>query len=171
MLFYLKLFYGIMLLRNGPQDLPASRALLWLALCLYSAIGLFQGAFLYPWQKTALFNAFDVVLQLLFLHFLLSFTRHLPRFNQTAAAVFGVSAGFRLFELPAYILLVTKVIPDAHPLYLGGVLYILLLRLVNVFVIGHILRHALSTTMLEGVLWSLGFFFASYFLVELVFPR
>jgi hypothetical protein len=171
MLFYLKLFYGIMRLRNTPQDLPASRALFWLTLGFYVSLGMFEGVFVYRWLKNALFNAFDIVLLLLFLHFLLSFTHHLPRFNQTATAVFGVSAGFRLFELPAYLLLVNDVIPDTHPLYSGGVLFILLLRMVNVFVNGHILAHALATTLLEGVLWALGFFFAGYFLVELVFPR
>lgn len=171
MLYYLKLFYGIMLLRYTPQDLPASRALFWLMLCLYAAIGLFEGIFVYSWTKNTLFNAFDVVLLLLFIHFLLSFTHHLPRFNQTATTIFGMGVGFRLFELPAYLLLVTGAIPDKHPLYMGGALYILLLRMANVFVNGHILKHALSTTMIEGVLWSLGFFFASYFLIELVFPR
>lgn len=171
MLFYLKLFYGIILLRNTPQDVPVSRALFWLTLGVYTAIGLFEGVFVYPWVKNALFNAFDIVLLLLFLHFLLSFARHLARFNQTAIAFLGVGLFLRLVELPAYILLVTQNLPDKHPLLVGAALYILLLRLFNVFVDGHILKHALSTTMLTGAMWALGYFFASYFLIEFVFPR
>lgn len=171
MLFYLKLFYGIMLLRNTPQDVPASPALFWLTFGVYAAIGLFEGVFIFPPVENVLFNAFDVVLLLLFLHFLLSFVRHLPRFNQTVTAALGAGAVLRLFELPAYMLLVSRQFESSHPLYISAALYVLLVRMASVFVNGHILKHALSTTMLTGVMLALGFFFANYFLVETVFPR
>lgn len=171
MLFYLKLFYGIMLLRNTPQDVPSSRALFWVTLGIYAAIGLFEGAFVFLFGKNALFNAFDIVLLLLFLHFLLSFTHRLPRFNQTATAVFGVSIILRLLELPAYMLLVSGRFESSHALFITAALYMLAIRMIGVFVNGHILKHALSTTMLVGAMWALGYFFASYMLIGIVFPR
>ncbi len=168
---YLSLFFGIIVLKNAPQDLPASRVLFWLSLMLLFGMGFLQGAFMFPVLKNLAFNAFDLTLLLLFLHFLLSFNGHLPRFMQTVTAVCGVIFAFRVLELPGFLILISERFDKNDPVVSLSVLFLLSLLMCSVFVLGHILKHALSVSMLKGVVFAFSYYLANFGIMLTVFPR
>jgi hypothetical protein len=170
MRFYFRLFFDLMLLRIAPQDIPASRFLFWLTFVLMLVLSLLQGALVFPPLHNVLSTAFDAAVLLLFIHFLLAYYRVLPRFTQTMTAIFGVNILFRLLNMPAYILLAFSDRNIHSLLYLLCVLFMFGLLLYSVFVMGHILKHALSRSMTFGLMLAIGYVVTSLILIWLVFP-
>jgi hypothetical protein len=153
---YLNVFFDLMLLRSGPQDIPRSRFLFWLTFSLMFMIALVQGAFIFEPVRNLAFNLFDTMLLLLFVHFLLKFYGVLARFWQTMCALFGVSIIFRLLELP-------------NPVFILCVLLVLGLKIGHIFIMAHIFSHATGDTMLTGVVAAMGYVVVNFTLITLVF--
>jgi hypothetical protein len=169
MLHYLKLFYGIMLLRNTPQDVPASHTLFWLTTSFFFIIGVAGGAQILPSQRNLLINVFSIALFLSFLFVLLKSTRRLPRFLQTATAMFGVGCIFRIIELPMDILLANSDLAVSDPMLPIVGMFLFILITYNTLVAGHILKHALSSSMLIGVFCALAYFILYIVLIFFLF--
>src|SRR5689334_17492712 len=89
---WLKLFLEIVIWRRGPQDLPASPALLGLAAFLYAVIDVVE-LHVFPAKVRSLpaYLLIDLGVLLAWLWFLLALFRKRDRFLQTASAVLGVS--------------------------------------------------------------------------------
>lgn len=168
---YARIFWNIVLLRSAPQDVPASPVLCWLLLAGTYTVGFIMGAFIFEPLKNAAFNAFDLGLLLVFLYVVLQYKKYSNRFLQTTTTVCGVFIIFSLLQLPIYWLLVTGYLPEQDPLFSIAQLCLLMLLVYFIVVFGHVLRHALSTSMLAGTMLALGYLVADFFIIDLIFPR
>ena len=168
---YARIFWNIILLRSAPQDVPASQVLCWLLVAGTYTVGFIMGAFIFEPLKNAAFNAFDLGFLLVFLYGVLQFKKYSNRFLQTTSAVCGIFIIFGLLQLPIYWLLVTGYLPEEDPLFSIAQLCLLGLLVYFIIVFGHILRHALSISMLTGFMLALGYLIADFVIIDLIFPR
>ncbi len=167
---YLRLYLKLFLLRIGPQDIPHSRSLVWLTLVLVLGLSLIEDALvLAPMQNLAI-NLFNLGFFVLFLYCCLRLSGKSARFPQTLAAACGVGILFCLLELPPYWLLVSEKLPDIGMVTTLAIVYFRLLLVYNIIVLGHIFRHALSTSMLFGFLVTLAYLVLNLLIINAVFP-
>jgi hypothetical protein len=161
-------FFELCLLRRAPQDLPASSALLGVAL----AADLSAGALLARTAGVAIGvglaqSLVDVVLTLSLLYSGLGLTRHRARFVQTATAVLGSGALLGVLALVPVGLLPSDA--ESQGAFLGGILFLALIGW-SVLVTGHILRHAFELTLAQGVGIAVAYNVFLYWLVAVLFP-
>ena len=146
----LRAFGGICTLQRAPQDIPRSNALLAvtsganivLSVIIYGLKSPFGDALLKALLETAVLFATTFALL-----FLLSYGRRLV---QTLTALMGSGA------ILGGVALLTMLLAPALPPDLG----VAILRvnlLLNLIVIAHILRHAVSTWFLVGLLFAFGY--------------
>lgn len=146
----LRAFIGICTLRLGPQDLPPSSALLALTTLSYFALSVIgyglQTAIAYPLLKALLEIAvlFAATYALLFV---MSYGR---RLRQTLTALMGCGTVITAAAL------VSMVVARALPQVLGLAL-LSAITLLNLLVTAHILRQAVSTWFMVGVLFAFGY--------------
>jgi len=164
----LRLFAAICLLRAAPQDLPASRVLLGIALGCYLFIaGLLAIPAYGAWTALG-FASLDTFLLVVFVMALLYLLRRPGRIIQTLTALAG--CGF-LLGVPA-VPLVFWGQPSQSADQVSSLLLAawLLLLLWNLVVAGHILRHALSARLGTGIGVALLYALASMQLMAMLFP-
>jgi hypothetical protein len=164
-----RILVEICLLRAGPADLPASQALLGLALVTYATVGvlvLTPGSGL---GGAVVQSVADVALLIVLLRVGLQLRRVPERFNQTLAALAGTGAmiGFAAWPLIAT-LHAADVRGELAPL---PSLLLLGLFLWSLAVIGHVLRHALVLSYAAGVLVATVYIALSMSLFALLFPQ
>ena len=145
MLRTLKLFVDLCLLRANPQDLPHSVALELLTLLIYTTLS-YVLALSSTTPGTALLAALVDVAMLVGLAYAGLWILDLKnRLTKLVTALAGSGAVWQLVALPVMALLSDGVdkVPDNT---LAMLSYVLLLALVAwaIFIIGHILRHALN---------------------------
>lgn len=153
----LKAYYRICLFRGEPRDMPAATAFLVFSAGLYTLAG---GILVLVYQSlpAAIFSALLETVLLLALTWLLLATFGLrSRFNQTASALTGSGFLFSLFSLPLFLLRPWEGNAGGSPLLALVSLALLFLFGWNIAVIGHILRHALSTRFAAGILLAIGY--------------
>jgi asparagine N-glycosylation enzyme membrane subunit Stt3 len=137
------------LLRRAPQDLPASDILLWLLVVLNLLVGSAmvtdaQIGFL----SAVLENLFGVVMLLAALAATLGLRGRLPRFNQTASAIFLSEL---LLSLLAWPLVALRHRGDSAE----SELLLLVIFIWSIVVLGHILRHAFEISLNLGIVFAL----------------
>ena len=164
----LRLFAAICLLRAAPQDLPASRMLLGGTLGLYSLFSWLLAIPAYGQARAVLIALLDTALLIAFILALLYLLSRGARIFQTLTAMAGSSTLLGLLALP---LVLWGQPSQAEEQVSGLLLYAWLLLLVwNLLVAGHILRHALSTSLGIGVGVALLYALFSMQLVAALFP-
>lgn len=154
---FFDILFGIIRLRTGPQDLPASSNLLvmvFLASSAISIIGLSQ--FNAPTNMLAQILA-SAAFTLLFVWAALQIRGGKNRFLQTATALFATDAVLTIIALPAAI----GLDPAAQEASAVAAFWLLIVLLWTVAVIGHIFRHALDIPFAGGILVALLFVFLS----------
>ena len=162
--------FSIILLRQGPQDLPFSPHLLQWLVAGYIASGwlVLQGSMD---AGEALANmVLDVLVILFYTYLVLQALNKKPRFNQTACAMIGVGMVFHFLAWPAMLALGMEqgvAAADEAPA-LASVSMLLLISW-NLLVVAHIFRHALDATMSSAILLSFALFFVSIALSRLLF--
>lgn len=135
------------MLRQGPQHLPASPALLAVALVAYSLSSLATGLSQLPAHKALLAALLDTGL-LLSLSYLVLWIRLLgKRWLQTATAMAGSGTIVGALMMP---LSYWQTVLSGTPL--EAIPYLLLVALLvwDLFIVGNILRHALEVPLLLG---------------------
>ena len=157
MLQFLKVFLDIVLWRRSPQDLPASRLLLWLCAATYVAVSILQLALLdQPAGAWLVFVVLDPILLVAGTWLLLKLFGKTERFLQTASAVLGTGTvlGLCLF-LPVQWGLARLGVPAE-----STVAGLIALGMVVVFalVTGRILKLATDSNLFTGVTLSLTYF-------------
>ena len=166
MMALLRLFWNICLLRQPPQDVPASWALFLLLLLLNLVIdtlrvaeqaGLAQALVSILIYSGALLGVIVLLLWLL---------GYLARVQQTLTALLGTGLLITIFVLPVEWVL--GLFPNSEGMF--GIL-LLLLYAWNLIVTAHILRHALSVKFFFAAVLSLGYFMLSFRLASLLFPQ
>jgi hypothetical protein len=156
-LHFLKAFLDIVLWRRGPQDLPASRLLLWLTAAAYVAVSIVQLTLLEePAAAWLVFVVLDPVLLTAGVYLLLRLFGKTDRFIQTATAVLGtgVVLGLGMF-LPVQWLLTQMGTP---PESTAAGLIALGMVMVFALVTGRILKLATESNLFTGVTLSLTYF-------------
>ncbi|NIR28276.1 MAG: hypothetical protein GWN84_02870 [Gammaproteobacteria bacterium] len=163
-----KPFLDICLLRRNPQDLPASGLLLGLCLLAYAASGMLVSTVMLPAPTAFLAGVTDTVLLCLLTASVLYLQRLRARVPQTLSALAGTGAILSIIALP-----VTSWLQSARD---AGTdtslpdLMLLALLVWSLVVAGHILRHALSTVFIVGVVLAVLFFWISVNVLYSLFP-
>jgi hypothetical protein len=165
MLVLIRFFIQLAALRRAPQDLPASPALLVMFAVLSALVGTVNGMELFGGARAALgANLLDLFLTMVLLFALLQFKGHLPRWQQTATAFFGlgVLAGLVMMLLRA----------PAEMLGIGdlAMLVDLVLAVWLHIALGNVLRHALEIPLLAGVMVVLSYTVLAFNLIARIFP-
>ena len=161
---FLRICLDIVLWRRGPQDLPASRLLLAIAVAAYVAVSAVQLALLGETAATwFFFLVIDPLLLAGWMWLVLRLHGRPERFLQTASAVFGTGAvlGIGLY-LPLQ-LIITGLGYDPT----SGLAQFFALVLVVVFalVTGRIIKLATDSSLFTGIAVSLTYFLLINYLV------
>lgn len=142
----LKTLIGICLLRASPQDLPASRAGMLVALMVYAAVGVLGVVDVLTFENAILATAVDTLLLAAVTHLVLQWRRLENRVTQTLTALAGCGALLSLLAWGAAGLAREAFQPEW--IWAAFLVWYTL-------VFGHVLRHALSITLATGVAASL----------------
>ena len=163
-----RLFAAICLLRAGPQDLPVSRTLLRITLGCYLLFAWLLAIPAYGQGRALLVALLDAALMVMFVLAVLYLLSRSARIPQTLTAMAGCGSLLGLLAVP---LVLWGQPGQAEEQVSGMLLYVWLLLLVwNLLVAGHILRHALSTSLGIGTGVSLLYALFSMQLVAALFP-
>lgn len=137
-------FFEIIFLRQGPQDLPASRVLLALCVLCYLLLAMVVATQFYGFQQAVLQSVLEVSLLAALVYLSLLLRGVAARFLQTITAFLGAGVLLGLLTLP-----LVFSISDSEPNtqeqipVLATLTYLLILGwLLGVY--GHILRHAMN---------------------------
>lgn len=164
----LSAFLDIIMLRRGPQDLPASQFLMVSALACYTASGLLLFLTQIPSLPDAL-SELSVVLGMEagFFVALLALQGRLARAVQTLTALWGTGTLLTLAGLPLH-MWISSIPEGADPATLAN-LGVLLLLILSLVVAGHILREALELPLPAGILLVMSEFILSVFVTAQLF--
>jgi hypothetical protein len=158
----LQRFIEVCLLRAGPQDLPASRFLVAVALGLYGAVGLVLGLRALSPGEAMLVVTLDVGLLAGLLFVLLWIRQLLNRYLQALTALLGTGAVLEVVAAPLLFWQQTWSADAMTPAMVAGSLLFWAWLLWSLVVIGHILRHTLSTVFPVGIMLGLLYMFVSF---------
>jgi hypothetical protein len=151
----LQLFVDILLLRAGPQDVPASSVLLALAVLASASASWLLALEAFAGPHAFARVAVELGLMAGLLLALLGFHGRGTRFPQTFTALCGTGAMLALLAWPLFGIALGRPRGDEF-----GALAMLMLWVIyawNIVVIGHILRHALDSGLARGILLALAF--------------
>jgi len=163
-------FLEICLLRRAPQDLPVSGFLLGLSLLLFCAVELLLALQSLAPAAAATLVIVDAGLLAGLLWALLWIQDRLNRMPQTLTALYGAGAVMQVVALPLVLWQPGEV--GADPMTPGMMLASLLLwlwLLWNLVVIGHVIRHAISTILPVGIMLGLLYVFVSFSVTRSIF--
>jgi len=161
-----KEFFQICLLRRGPQDLPVSAELFCLVLLAYTAVSTLLSL---PTNTLVLAVTSGLIEAslLLLISWLFLYLRSLPgRLLQTATALAGTGFIFSLFALPLFYWGVYFTSDPVVETLIS--LLVLALMLWNIAVMTHILRHALSSSLILGLFGALTYIALISFALQLI---
>lgn len=166
----LRRYFDICLLRAGPQDLPASPFLLGLSLAAYFVVGVIISLQNLDVLAAASLVIVDTALLAALLFALLWVRQFSNRYLQTLTALLGAGV---ILELVAWPVLAWQQQAIAGDTITTGLMVASLLLWIwlfwNLMVIGHILRHALSTLLPIGVVLGLLYMFISFSVSRILF--
>ncbi len=161
------LFYKIAVFKKAPQDLPASGAVLYLAVGFALLVSLLR----YHIVGTESYSMLRVLLEVLVpgvvLYLLLMYFRQSNRFGQTFAAICGSGSIIYALALP--------VLPGFYAAALSStphwsVVVIVLLDIWSVAVIAYIMKHALDVGIATGISLSIAIGLTAFLMVESITP-
>jgi hypothetical protein len=154
------LFLDICLLRQGPQQVPASQVLLRLTLLTYGISGLLVSLLGNDLFTSLLLVLVDIALLTGLTYGVLRLRGYGQRFVQTLTALLGTGALLQLLVLPVLIWLYQETGRDGVP-ELPSLVWLVWLAWFTA-IMAHILHHALSVSRWLGLLYSLGYLFISW---------
>lgn len=165
MLQLLKVFVYICLLRAGPQDLPAARILLVLALVAHALLGVGFALFSLPLAQSLLAAGLGTALLYGVVYGLLLVHRKAARITQTATALAGCEVVLGLLALPPTFWFYAAASDSARAV---PSLLSLVIIVWSVVVTVHILRHALAVSQGIALLFALGYTILAYSVMGMV---
>jgi hypothetical protein len=152
-----------MVLRAGPQDLPAGWSTAALMVLLYIALGMFADSML-QLNNNSLRSLFSIALQIVAITLLLRMRGYSERLAQTITAAAGTGC---LFGLMSIVLLAQStdgaLAAGVATLWFGLFIWSLLID-------AHIYRSALSVTMSLGILITVLLFALNFMIIDALFP-
>ena len=163
-------FWGLCTLKNAPQDLPASQALLSMTLLAYFLSGTVVSVLQWSVPKAVLAAALDTLLFAILCYVLLWARMLTNRFVQTMTAMAGSTTLLALIAAPLVFWQ-----RQIGALESGVVTFPTLLLLAwagwNVAVVGNIIRHALSTAFALGIALAAVYTYITLQLIRIFFPH
>ncbi len=168
MFLLVKTWLDLCLLRKGPQDLPVSRFLLGLSLCCYVLVSLLVALPSSGIAEAVPLALVDVGMLTVFVLALLYLQSKTARINQTLSALAGSGSLMGLLALPLVLLVDTGQPAEQVPAALAGLWLSLLIW--NLFVMAHIIRHALSSSFAIGLGAAVLYALVSMQMVTTLFP-
>ena len=148
MLQLIRAWFEICLLRRAPQDLPASSHLLGVSLCCYGLVSVLVSSQSYTFSMALLLTLVDLGLLILFAWSLLYLQNKRARLNQTLSALAGSGSLMGVIALPLLLTIAPDAVTQDVPAPLQSLWLLLLLW--NLFIMAHIIRHALSSSFAIG---------------------
>ena len=168
MLEIIRAFIDICLFRRGPQDLPASSFLLYLTLGTYAASNFLLALGRYTPVSAAMVSLTYTALLAVLTLSLLYMQGRAARVPQTLAALAGTGTVMALIALPV-VYWVPEQTGQAERLSFANLLWLALFAW-NLAILGHIIRHALSTRLFVGLLAAVMFLLVTYSVQDALFP-
>lgn len=164
-----KTFLNMCIFRYKPQDLPQSYDLLIICLLLYTLINVLLAMTTAPFATALQISILDTAIVTVITVFILKLNRHHERWLKTLMALAGTGCIIGLFTLPlfagAFLLEVSELIQSV-------ILMIYLALLIwNIVIMGHILRHAMETTLGIGIVFAVIYLVITSTLISVVIPR
>ena len=169
MLLLVKTWLELCLLRKGPQDLPASGFFLGLSLGCYALVSWLVASPSFGITDAALLALVDSGMLAAFVVLLLYLQSKTERINQALSALAGSGSLMGLFALPLVLLVDPGQPAEQVPALLAGVWLLLLIW--NLFVMAHIIRHALSSSFAIGLGAAVLYALVSMQVVATLFPQ
>jgi hypothetical protein len=169
MLLLVKTWLELCLLRKGPQDLPASGFFLGLSLGCYALVSWLVASPSFGITDAALLAVVDTGMLAAFVVLLLYLQSKTERINQAMSALAGSGCLMGLFALPLVLLVDPAQPAEQVPALLAGVWLLLLIW--NLFVMAHIIRHALSSSFAIGLGAAVLYALVSMQVVATLFPQ
>ena len=163
-----KVFFDICLLRRKPQELPGSVELLTVSAVAYLLISSILMLVSASPGQALVSSLFELVLVALITFVILQLNHHPERLLQTLTAIFGTGCIISLLALPlVYSGLLSQ---PGSLLQAAAVLFYLALLFWNIVVMGHILRHALATTLGFGIVFAIIYIVIISTLISVLLP-
>lgn len=161
-------FIDICLLRLRPQDLPDSTPLLGLVLIGHTLSAVLLSSVALPVWEALLAGILDTVLLAAMTIAVLQLQRLQNRFKQTLTALAGTGALIGFVAIPLSSWLHTAHVTNGN----ASTPALLLLLLIgwNLAIAGHILRHALSTIFIMGLVLAMVFYWFTINILNAIFP-
>jgi hypothetical protein len=164
------MFWDICAVKAAPQDLPASSFLLGLALLAYLVTGAVVATFQWPLSQAILAAVLDTVFLTVLSRVLLWARMLSGRFVQTLTALAGSGAVMTVIALPLVMWQSLVGATDANAPTLPS--WLLMIWMIwNVVVVGHILRHALSTVLPLGIGLAAVYAYITFQLMRIFLPN
>lgn len=163
MVLLFKAFWNILILRYGPQNLPASQFLLIWALFLHVAIGVALGLFTLTPASSLVSAMVSTLLMTAIIYSLLSLRRKTSRFTQTMTAMAGCEVMLGLMAYPISYWYFTGLGDPNIPAMLSLVILVW-----NLMLASHIFHHALDVPRSMGYLFAVGYLFAALMVADMV---
>lgn len=155
----IRVIWQIALMRQGPQQLPASSFLMWLVLAVHWLTGVLLGLFTLPALESLLSALAGTLIMAAVVHTLLLLYRYHQRLVQTLTALAACEVMLGLFAIPPTVLF-----------YVGGgvqdiaAMMLLLLLGWNVAIAAHIFRHAVGVMIGIGLVFAIAYIWLSIYL-------
>jgi hypothetical protein len=169
MLQLIRAWFDICLLRKGPQDLPASGFFLGLSLCCYVVVSFLVAAPSAGAMEAVRLALVDTGMLITFVAALLYLQSKTARILQTLSALAGSGSLMGLLALPLVLLVNPGQPAEQVPALLAG--FWLSLLIWNLFVMAHIMRHALSSSFAVGLGAAVLYTLVSLQIVATLFPQ
>ena len=157
-----KTLINICLLRDGPDQLPASYVLLSLLVVISLVVSTLIGTFFYSLQISGVSSIAGLFFSFVFAKLLLF--KKPERFMQTFTAMLGTAIIIHILSLPSVYSLTSLDLNESSKSLFSITSFALLVW--NVIVYGYIFSKALSSVMSYGVAISVGYTLLSLMIVE-----
>lgn len=162
-------FFEMCRFRRKPQDLPHSLDLLIVCVVIYTLINFLLGLNTSTAFRAAQASFLETLSVSIITIIILKLNRHTERWLKTLLAIMGTGSVIGLFALPLFMGLFML---DSGELLQALILMVYMVLLIwSIAIMGHILRHALETSMGFGVLFALVYIVITSILIGVLVPE
>lgn len=161
----LSLVFAICIFKKGPQDLPASRALIYLLALIYVGVSFLILIVNVHWVTAISQVLVELVLMLGLCWAILRIAKKPARYQQAVCALIATDAFISFLALPSATTLAGQ---DGAGLAL---IFVVLLMIWHWLIAGHIFSRALSQPMVFGLGVAFMYQLTSYQVIGALFPK
>ena len=177
MLALLNAFWQVVLFREGPESLPDSKPLLFIATTAYAltdCLIVFSSELGQNWGELTALQLLarmlvpailDIALLLVSVVAALVYFGFPGRLRQTLTALFGATALLQLLTWPCFVLLIFEQFSE---LWAVSILALVVMLLWSIAVFSHILSRAIARSFGFGVILAVSYFFVNYQMFQLI---